>query len=411
MHRSLHTRLLVALATCAVLGSPALAGVINSVSVVGGSGLTNVQSDAMAEDAVSYVDRTHEWNNVPSYLLGNDYVQTANNDRSSTTYQMTLGLSAPSTVYVLLDNRWDSTSMPWMAAMGFLDTGDDIGVDENGDGSINNTSSVFQASFEAGTVVLGAQASGGINMYGVVAAPGEAPPEPEPPSAASFYIDIGPENQRVQSGHIGAPDPLDAATPNNNQNGANVFNIPVVVDANFSFLMSISSNDANGNPDGGIDWRDRGDATPPPLEDLVMLGEDFVKNNSGTVRVDLIDLPAGIYDVTSFHADASNTQCPDIRVLVDIGEGFVDTLARGNANISFGGVNGLTMQELLDSSASFSFTLDQAGTASIIFDGNGTSDTEVPLSGLYIEYSSGIPEPASLALLGLGALALRRRRK
>jgi len=363
----------------------------------------------MDEDVLAFTDRTHQWNGatvagMPSYLIGQDYIRLPNDDRSVSDFQLSIDLAVDSTIYVLLDNR--VSVRPWMTAAGFIDTGEEVGVDEGGGGvgpgvSIENRSSIFRLDVPAGTTVLGEQNLGGTNMYGVVAAR-------QDPREFSVYFDIGPENQQVQSGHIGVPDPTDLATPNNGNNGPEISGYTVYAGTS-TIDVSINDTDQYGADVGAIDWRDRGDSTNAGA-DLVQLAEDFVKNNSGIVRVTLDGLDAGFYDITSFHVDPDNNQSGEIHVWLNTGSGFYDTGAVGNSNFSNGGVNGLTTQEVLDSAAYFSFELLEPGSVDIVFDGRPHSDNETPLNGLHIVFEP-LPEPTSLALLGLGALALRRRRK
>lgn len=84
------------------------------------------------EDARAYVDRVYQWNGldetgIPSFLLGADYVLPFNDDKAKQ-LELTLTLAAPATVYVLFDDR--GTPPKWLRH-GFVDTGDDIGMDED----------------------------------------------------------------------------------------------------------------------------------------------------------------------------------------------------------------------------------------------------------------------------------------
>ena len=150
----------------------------------GNSGDTEPQiaPGTLKEDALCYVDRAHQYNSIPAYLIGAEYVLTANDDKDNGSHELDVTLSEAATVYLFLDNRLqasgtgtggqgvnpDLSGMPWVAAMGFTDTGNDIGIDEAGDGDIDNWSSVFSKKFPAGTITLKGDPQGyGGNMYGV----------------------------------------------------------------------------------------------------------------------------------------------------------------------------------------------------------------------------------------------------
>jgi hypothetical protein len=136
----------------------------------------------LVEDALSFLDRTHQYNEVPAYLLGADYVMTSNNDRTVANYELDITTAAGGWMYLFIDNRVGDNDpldgpdltlkMLWVLPMGWVDTGDDIGIDEGGNGSVDQRSSVFKLSVPAGTITLKEQNSGNLNMYGV------AVPEP-----------------------------------------------------------------------------------------------------------------------------------------------------------------------------------------------------------------------------------------
>lgn len=388
------------------------------------------------EDVVAFTDRDHQYNGahvgLPSFLVGGDYVMTANDARDNGNYTLDVTLAQPAHLYVIRDNRRATTLPAWFtdgAGLDFSDTGADVGYDEDGVANgttgpgvgINQTGSVYIGTDTAtGSTLLAANThylfqseTPGNNMYGVVASL-EGPGHPDPNAPFDIVMDIGPEGQRVQSGHIGVPDPTHASTPNNGNNGPEVSGIPVDTGTG-TFYVSISDTNQAGGDDGRIDWRDRGNSSNGGA-DLVMLAEDFIKNNGGIIRLTLEGLPAGTYDATSYHVDPSFTQSEAIGVFVDVGAGFVDMLVEGDASHNNGGVNGLTTADILDSAASFRFVADGLNPVHIVFDGNLASDTEVPLSGLRLQFTPNvIPEPTALLIWSLlGALCATlgwRRRK
>jgi len=170
----------------------------------GNSGDTEpVISDTfLAEDSLCYVDRTHQYNEVPEILLEAEYIRTANDDKDNASYEMDVTLSQDVTLYLILDNRIPSgggsgqgadpdlagAGMNWVADLGFEDTGLDIGIDEGGDGDIDRWSSVYAAPVSAGTITLLAQNTNG-NMYGVAAvAPRVKARKPSPADGADGVI-------------------------------------------------------------------------------------------------------------------------------------------------------------------------------------------------------------------------------
>jgi hypothetical protein len=181
------------------------------------------------------------------------------------------------------------------------------------------------------------------------------------------------------------------------------------------FTLEINNLDVSGAAIGGIDWRDRGDA--PGGDDLARVGEDFVKNNGGVIRLTLGSIPAGQYSVQSFHVDPENSQSNRIRVFVsDSTQNFALQPTQGTAGNQAGtnpggaGLTALDAATVLASSANFTFTSNGTSPITFVFDGRESPnlDNEAPLNGLVI---TQVPEPTSAALLGLGGLALLRRRR
>src|SRR5690606_34163002 len=73
-------------------------------------------------------------------------------------------------LYVFIDNRVVNvdTTLPWVSAMGFVDTMDDLGIDEGGDGDIDQMMSIYKKAGHSGSITLGPNNNGN-NMYGIAA--------------------------------------------------------------------------------------------------------------------------------------------------------------------------------------------------------------------------------------------------
>ncbi|HUT46299.1 MAG TPA: LamG domain-containing protein [Sedimentisphaerales bacterium] len=135
----------------------------------------------LAEGELSFVDRTHVYVDIPEFILGAQYIKLANDNKNLSTYELDLTFGMNATLYVFVDNRMGGAAgglgvapnidgMGWLTDMGFVDTGEDIGIDENADGSINQYYSIFSLVVSVGTVTIYGNTEGhGGNMLGVAA--------------------------------------------------------------------------------------------------------------------------------------------------------------------------------------------------------------------------------------------------
>lgn len=138
--------------------------------------------------SLAYLDRVHVYAEVPAALVGQVYLETRNTDKSSATYSVSFDLVGSSTLYLFIDNRVGDNDaangpklgggvMDWVAALGFVDTGLSIGIDEGANGSVDNHSRVYAMNAPEGHYTFGAQndtttgGPGGRNMYAFACAP------------------------------------------------------------------------------------------------------------------------------------------------------------------------------------------------------------------------------------------------
>ncbi|MHC4584689.1 MAG: hypothetical protein ACYS3N_09170 [Planctomycetota bacterium] len=140
-----------------------------------------IAPNPLEENALTFVDRTHVYADIPESILGAQYVMLANDNKNMSTYELDLTISANATLYVFVDNRMgssgggkdvdpDITGMPWLDDMGFVDTGEDIGIDESFDGDIDQYFSIYSLPVTVGTITIYGNTEGhGGNMLGVAA--------------------------------------------------------------------------------------------------------------------------------------------------------------------------------------------------------------------------------------------------
>jgi len=118
-----------------------------------------IAPNTLGEDELCYVDRTHQYNEVPVDLLDAEYVMVANDDKTQADYSLEVILDIMTggcwklKLYLLLDNRLghhdisghdpflnpdlSAAGMEWVCSLGFVDTGWNIGIDEDGEGDID----------------------------------------------------------------------------------------------------------------------------------------------------------------------------------------------------------------------------------------------------------------------------------
>jgi len=175
----------------------------------------NYTVGVFGHQAPSFVDRNHRYVDdpanslpLPSYLVGNEYILSGNDNRDNATYRLDVTVAAPSTVYMLIDNRlsdtvgttpptFDATHMQWILDQGWSATAnglnrtqnagvpDEIAFDEGADDTVNQYYSVYEKDFPAGTFSLFQADNAGQNMYGVVVAP-----VPEPATWALGLVGV-----------------------------------------------------------------------------------------------------------------------------------------------------------------------------------------------------------------------------
>ena len=136
---------------------------VSDVTVESGRSYTVVEG-GLQNGASCYIDRDYTYSDVPEFLVGATYIQTANDDKDSQGDGfLTFTVDQDVTVYVAHDDRY-TTKPDWMAD--FEDSGLNITTDK--------TFSLYKKDFAAGTVVLGANAPAEIgksSMYTVIVVP------------------------------------------------------------------------------------------------------------------------------------------------------------------------------------------------------------------------------------------------
>ena len=128
----------------------------------------SIQTD-LADGVLSYGDRTAEYAQIGSnapYLLGANYIRTANDDRSRANTSISFTLVVDATVYISKDDRVGTPA--FFATHGFTYTGDKI---MNFNNFPNVPFSIFSAELPAGDYTLAGHPSSNHAMYTIMAQP------------------------------------------------------------------------------------------------------------------------------------------------------------------------------------------------------------------------------------------------
>jgi hypothetical protein len=171
--------------------------IFTSVSALNNTKPVQVNAAPMNNGVLAYSDRGHVWAAVPSILEGAQFVKFGQDDKATANLQVTFTAATDATFFLLLDNRigdnvggtnpaagTDSppllpnaaNSMAWVLASGFVDSGVDIGLDENPAGAttIDQSYSVYFRQVASGETFTFFQQNdtstggpGGRNMYGI----------------------------------------------------------------------------------------------------------------------------------------------------------------------------------------------------------------------------------------------------
>jgi hypothetical protein len=147
-----------------------------------------MEAGGLMDGAPVFSDRDYTWVDVPAEYVGSEYISTFNTDKDSATapdvtYEVTI--SQPAFVWITIDD--DITTAPHQdladlatAAFAdpgtFVDTGIDLVVRQNPDGSWDRSTNVFGAELPAGTYVFGQTAIPGSASFYIIG----ASPLPEP---------------------------------------------------------------------------------------------------------------------------------------------------------------------------------------------------------------------------------------
>ncbi len=126
-------------------------------NLVVSSGKQNV-GVTLSEGAIAFIDRDkYLYTNVPEFLIGGVYIQTAVRDISRANYSMTFDLQKKSEVYIVHSDG-ESNKPNWMD--GFKDTGYNL--------QFYKTSSIYSKTFQAGKIEIGENGTSANDMYTVV---------------------------------------------------------------------------------------------------------------------------------------------------------------------------------------------------------------------------------------------------
>ncbi len=300
-------RLLILLALIILSALPGRAGVITSLVESGGDGAPTAQFTgntftgptigtytvpAFGVLAKAFCDRLHAYTNasgslpMPPYLVGQEYIMIRNDNRdnnggtnggSANIYNLNVTISSGAQVYLLIDNRlgdgnaanppsFGPTNMAWVTNEGWAPvtnginrtasaaSPDELGIDVDANGGINDFLSVYSKAFPAGSFVLKQANNPSRDMYGVVIVPAAPVVPPGPPTNLTavngdsvvnlnWVRGLGASGYKVhRSGTPGGPySPIGGSATTN-------YSDTTVVNGSLYYYVVTATNSAGENP-------------------------------------------------------------------------------------------------------------------------------------------------------------------
>jgi hypothetical protein len=158
---------------------PASGDLITGILVSNGNAY---QKDTLGAGSLTYTDRAYTFTSVPSLLEGQEFIRSANDDKTAAGADyLTFSLAADATVFVLFDDRV-ATLPAWLNDGTWSLTADKVGTTDI-------TRRIYQKQYHAGTVRLGGNAgapmAGAASNYNVAAvALPTPPPDTTPPETS-----------------------------------------------------------------------------------------------------------------------------------------------------------------------------------------------------------------------------------
>ncbi|WP_242919898.1 malectin domain-containing carbohydrate-binding protein [Pontibacter liquoris] len=180
-----------------VVAKPAPVAAATLISNVAATSGKSYKVADLAVGALMYTDRTYKITSVPSTLTGATLIQTANDDKKSTsTSLLSFDLSEAATVYVAYDPR--ATALPtWLS--GWTKLADQLGVEDSQISAMN----LYSKSFAAGKVTLGGNlaspAAGAQTNYLVVAKQSTTTP---PPTSQDVMVNFQLSTSATPTGYL-----------------------------------------------------------------------------------------------------------------------------------------------------------------------------------------------------------------
>ncbi len=108
-----------------LMAATSQASIISSVSTNDTSANYNLNEEALMNGSSAFSDSGETWLSIPEYLMGADYIETAQTDNSNSDLEVSVSFNGDGTLYFF---HADELDLPAWASSAFTDTGDTISL-------------------------------------------------------------------------------------------------------------------------------------------------------------------------------------------------------------------------------------------------------------------------------------------